>query len=246
MNMTIDISTTTLPPAVQTAVTAFCKSIQDALGDALVSITLYGSAAREDYKPGISDVNILVVTGYLDLSIMNKVLDPVAISRQYAIAPFFLTEANLRSSTDTFPVKFFVMKENYRVLAGQDVLRDMEIRREHLRLRCEQETMNALLRLRRYYILHSGRLLTDIMSLMINSLTDTLYVLVWLKQGSTVPREQVIKVAAEIFDFDAEILQNVASLRTSETSLSAENARHLYGGFVAAVSKIAEQVDQME
>jgi predicted nucleotidyltransferase len=246
MNMTIDLSTTALLPAEQTAVTAFCKSIQEALGDALVSITLYGSATREDYQSGISDINVLVVTKYLDLALMKKVLDPVAISRQYAIAPFFLTVMNLRSSTDIFPIKFFVMKESYRVLEGQDVLCDSDIRREDLRLRCEQETMNLLLRLRRYYILHSGRLLTDMMSRMIKSLIDILYVLVWLKQGSTVPREQVIEVAAKIFDLDAEILRNVAALRATEASLSAADAEHLYDRFMTVVSGIAEQVDQME
>jgi len=186
------------------------------LSDGLVSIALYGSATREDYIPSTSDVNILIVTKYLDIPAMKKVLDPVAISRQYNIAPFFITENDLRTSTDIFPVKFLIMKENYQVLVGQDVLHDLEIKREHLRLRCEQETMNILLQLRRYYILHSGRLLTDIMSRMVKSLTDILYVLILLKQDSTVPREQVFEVAAKIFDFDPQVLQNVATLRTTD------------------------------
>jgi len=70
--------------------------------------------------------------------------------------------------------------------------------------------------------------------------------LISLKQGSTVLREQVIEVAARIFDFDTEILQNVAALRTTEASLSAEDAEHLYDQFMAVVSGIAEQVDQMQ
>jgi len=245
MNMK-DISTTALPPEVQAAVITFCKSIQDLLSDGLVSIALYGSATREDYIPSTSDVNILIVTKYLDIPAMKKVLDPVAISRQYNIAPFFITENDLRTSTDIFPVKFLIMKENYQVLVGQDVLHDLEIKREHLRLRCEQETMNILLQLRRYYILHSGRLLTDIMSRMVKSLTDILYVLILLKQDSTVPREQVFEVAAKIFDFDPQVLQNVATLRTTEALFSDTDAEHLFGKFIGVVSGIAEQVDQME
>ena len=245
MNMK-DLSTTAIPPEVQAAVTTFCKSIQDSLSDDLVSIALYGSATRKDYIPSISDVNILIVTKYLDIPAMKKILDPVVISRQYNITPFFITEKNLRTSTDIFPVKFLIMKENYQVLVGQDVLHDLEIKREHLRLRCEQETMNILLQLRRYYILHSGRLLTDIMSRMVKSLTDILYVLILLKQDSTVPREQVFEVAAKIFDFDPQILRNVAALRTTETLLSDKDAEHLYSKFIGIVSGIAEQVDQME
>lgn len=244
--MTIDVSTTTLPPAVQTAVVTFCRSIEDVMGDALLSVTMYGSATREDYRPKLSDVNILVVTKHLDIPTMRKVLDPVAISRMYAIAPFFLTETNLHSSSNVFPIKFFIMKENYLVLVGQDLLSDIEIGREHLRLRCEQETMNILLRLRRHYILHSGRLLTDVMSRMINSLIDVLYVLISLEQGSTVPREQVIETAANIFDFDADVLKDVVSLRVTERSLSAEEPEDLYDRFMAVVSGIAEEVERME
>ena len=65
--MTIDISTTILPPAVQTAVVTFCRSIEEVMGDALLSVTMYGSATREDYRPKLSDVNILVVTKHLDI-----------------------------------------------------------------------------------------------------------------------------------------------------------------------------------
>lgn len=245
MNMK-DTSTTALPHEVQAAVTTFCKSIQDLLSDNLVSVALYGSATREDYIPSISDVNILIVTKYLDIPSMKKVLDSVAISRQYNIAPFFLTVKNLHTSTDIFPVKFLIMKENYQVLVGEDVLHDLEIKREHLRLRCEQETMNILLQLRRYYILHSGRLLTDIMPRMVKSLTDILYVLILLKQDSTVPREQVFEVAAKIFDFEPKVLQNVVTLRTTEALLSDKDAEYLYGKFIGIVSGIAEQVDQME
>ena len=81
---------------------------------------------------------------------------------------------------------------------------------------------------------------------MVKSLTDILYVLILLKQDSTVPREQVFEVAAKIFDFEPKVLQNVVTLRTTEALLSDKDAEYLYGKFIGIVSGIAEQVDQME
>ncbi|PXF58703.1 MAG: hypothetical protein C4B59_12800 [Candidatus Methanogaster sp.] len=67
-----------------------------------------------------------------------------------------------------------------------------------------------------------------------------------LEQGSTVPREQVIGNAANIFGFDADVLRDVVSLRVTERSLSAEESEDLYGRFMAVVSGIAEEVERME
>ncbi|MCP4664105.1 MAG: hypothetical protein GY856_52645 [bacterium] len=125
-------------------------------GDNVQSITLYGSAMRKDYRPGRSNVNLLVVLGKIDVAILRSVLDHVVKGRRYGIAPFFITETNLRSSTDVFPVKFLAIQESYCVLWGRDILRELEISRAHLRLRCEQEVKNLLLRLRRHFLMSGG------------------------------------------------------------------------------------------
>ena len=152
---TMDLSNTPLGDEEQAALRAFCEALQDALDDNLRSVTLYGSAARDDFLPRKSDINLLVVLERIDVAILKGILDPVAIGRRWGIAPFLITEKNLRASTDVFPVKFLSMQESYRVLLGIDILGGLTIRREHLRLRCEQEFKNILLRLRRHYLLES-------------------------------------------------------------------------------------------
>ena len=50
-----------LPDSIRAGVDRFCERLQNALGDQLVSIVLYGGLAEGEYSPGHSDVNVMVV-----------------------------------------------------------------------------------------------------------------------------------------------------------------------------------------
>ena len=245
MKESIDLSGTKLSDKEKASVATFCEVLHDVSDLGVKSITLYGSAARDDYRPGKSDINLLVVLERIDVPILKSVLDPVARGRRHSISPFFITEADLRSSADVFPVKFLAMQESYKVLLGSDVLGEMKIAREHIRLRCEQEIKNVLLRLRRYYVMGGGRKLTQMMSSMIGGFLETLRVVVSLTQKNLPSREEVVNVAAKMFEFDAEILRNVSDLRDRGTSLPNKEAEQLYGKFMAVVDRVAQITDQM-
>lgn len=245
MKQSIDLSETKLSAKKQASIKAFCRALHDVPDLKVQSITLYGSAVRDDYRPRASDINLLVVLERIDVSTLKSMVNPVARGRRHGIAPFIATEADLRSSADVFPVKFLAMQESYRVLFGSDVLADLKIAREHIRLRCEQEIKNVLLRLRRYYVMRGGRRLAQMMSQMVGGLLDTLRVVVLLDQKDLPSREAVATIAAERFTFDAEILQNVIGLRTRRSPLPRREAEKLYDQFMATVSTIAQAVDQM-
>lgn len=242
---TVDLSGTPLGGEEQAAVLGFCKALQGAPDVPLRSVSLYGSAARGDFRPNKSDINLLVVVKRIDVAILKCVVEPTAIGRRWGIAPFFITEKNLCASTDVFPVKFLAMQECYRVLVGHDVLGGLTIRREHLRLRCEQEFKNVLLRLRHHYIVRAGRDLTDLMGQMIGGVMETLRAAVCLTGEDTPPRRETAGAAAESFGVDAGVLDRVQDLRNRDSPLSKEEEEVLYDAFMATVEKVAHAVDQM-
>lgn len=245
MNEPSDLSGTKLSEQEKDSLTALCRTLSDISDIDVKCICLYGSAARNDYRPGKSDINILVVLERIDVPILKKVLDPVLRGRRHGIAPFFITEMNLRSSADVFPVKFLAMQESYRVLSGSDLLGNLKIGREHLRLRCEQQIKNLLLRMRRHYIMASGRALTQMMSRAIGGLLETLRVVVSLTGQDLPSRDEIVDVAAEKLDLDAGTLRDVSDLRDRDTSLPPKDAEELYGRFMNVVDKAAQTVDQM-
>ncbi|MHC4628471.1 MAG: nucleotidyltransferase domain-containing protein [Planctomycetota bacterium] len=245
MRESIDLSGTKLSDDEKGSVIALCRTLSDMSDIDVKCICLYGSAARDDYRPGKSDINILVVLEHIDVPVLKKVLDPVSRGRRHGIAPFFITEMNLRSSADVFPVKFLAMQESYQVLSGCNLLGSLDIGREHLRLRCEQQIKNLLLRMRRHYIMASGRGLTQMMSRAIGGLLETMRVLVSLTGQDLPSRDEIVDVGAERFDLDADTLQDVSALRDRDTSLPPKEAEELYSRFMAVVDKVAQVADQM-
>ena len=242
----IDLSESGLGTTERTALVDYCQALWDAPSCDVQSIILYGSALREDYRPGRSDINLLVVQETIDVSILNSVVDTVSGGQRYGFAPFFLTAVDLRSSADVFPVKFLMMQDSYQVLLGEDVLGSLRISQGNLRLRCEQQTKNLLLRLRRHYVMGGGRRRTEMLSRTIGGFLETLRVIVSLGEGTLPPRAEVLDAAAGAFDLDAELLRNVVALRDLDGSLTSEDADRLYDGFMATVERVAHFTDQQD
>ena len=130
----------------------FAKRLEAALGGRLVSLLLYGSAARGTHVAGRSDVNTLLVCDAADESLFAA-LGPVLRDwlRGGHPAPLILTAAEWRGSADVFPIEYEDMREAHRLLAGRDPWSDIRVERDDLRRQLERELMGKLVRLRQAY-----------------------------------------------------------------------------------------------
>jgi len=63
-------------------------------------------------------------------------------------SPLLLSDEELRTSTDCFPIEFHDMQERRRVLFGSDVIQDLPIDKTFYRAQVEMELRAKLLRLR--------------------------------------------------------------------------------------------------
>jgi hypothetical protein len=117
--------------------------------DRLISVVLYGSAAGSDYHGEYSDLNVLCV--------LTEV-SPAALGDSEPIfkwwrgrgnpSPLLLSEEEVRTSTDCFPIEFHDMAERRRVLFGKDVIEGLPIDKVFYRAQVEHELRAKLLRLR--------------------------------------------------------------------------------------------------
>src|SRR5207247_6292058 len=130
----------------------FAAAVAAALGDRLVALLLYGSAARGTHVPGRSDVNTLLICDAVDDALFAR-LD--AAVREWGRAghpaPLILTEREWQTSADAFAIEYEDMREAHRLLAGRDPWRGVTVQREHLRRQLEHELMGKLVRLRQAY-----------------------------------------------------------------------------------------------
>lgn len=148
--------------------TRMVRALQEGLGPKLVSVVLYGSAARGDYHKARSDMNLLLVLE--DLAVLTLEALTPAVTRWRARghhAPRLFTQASLAESADVFPIEFLDIRSGRLVLQGDDPFAKIEIRAQNLRLQCERELREKLMRLQEGYVeCHARRrdlewLLTD-------------------------------------------------------------------------------------
>jgi hypothetical protein len=140
---------------------AFADQIAQGLGTRLVTLLLYGSAARQSEggpDPGgaVAAMNtLLIVSGSAaggDGELFGRLVTPV---RSWVAAghppPLIMTEREWRDSADAFPVEYQDIREAHRVLAGRDPWQGISMERDHVRRQLEHELMGKLMHLRQAY-----------------------------------------------------------------------------------------------
>lgn len=120
-----------------------------ALGDRLESILLYGSAARNEFDSGHSDLNILILTRRLD----RQTLALAAPLLLWWLGlgnpqPLLFTLEEFRRSTDAFPIEIHDIQLAHRLLHGSNPLDGLTVDRALHRAQLEHELRAKLLRLR--------------------------------------------------------------------------------------------------
>jgi predicted nucleotidyltransferase len=123
--------------------------LQKAQQERLLSVILYGSAATGDHHQDFSDLNVLcVLTQVTPRELAAS--EPVFKWWRGAgnPAPLLLSEEEVRTSTDCFPIEFHDMQERRRVLFGKDVIDGLVIDKTFYRAQVEHELRAKLLRLR--------------------------------------------------------------------------------------------------
>jgi predicted nucleotidyltransferase len=123
--------------------------LKHAQSDRLRSVILYGSAASGEHNEQFSDINVLCVLTRITPA---ELADSAPIFEWWRSlgnpSPLLLSEEELRTSTDCFPIEFHDMQERRRVLFGPDVIQDLVIDRAFYRAQVEMELRTKLLRLR--------------------------------------------------------------------------------------------------
>jgi predicted nucleotidyltransferase len=237
---------TALPPTLQEGLAVFCEQLLDILKARLVSAILYGGLAKGEYVPETSDVNLMIVLDKVTVDALDHVAPVIqGGARDFRLSAMLVGESDLRRSAEVFPIKFLDMQRNHRVLWGKDVLANLTISRDHVRLRCAQEINNLLLRLRQFYVqrAHRPELIESTLTRAISSFLTSLSTLVELKTGRVLPTKSGVIFAVPEIGLDSRPLQEVFALKQGELKPNLDGLKHLYDDFMMTVQQAAELVD---
>jgi hypothetical protein len=213
----------------------------------LVSIILYGSGARGDYIPGVSDLNFLIVLSDEAISEIGRALNLIRKWRKRRVAtPLFLTQQYILRSLDSFPLEFWDMQRFHQIVYGLDVLKSLTIRRPDLRLQCEREVKGKLLHLRQNYLNSDGKTwrLQALLSISVSGFATIFNALLLLKdQAPENHRQDIFLKTARAFELNADVFAQVLAIRQKKLKPKKIQLLRLTEAYIEEIRKLAEKVD---
>lgn len=225
------------------------ERLTGALGETLVAIVLYGSAARGEQVAKRSDFNVLVIV---------RTLTPAALRASASTAqewvaggnppPLILTEAEWRSSRDVFAMEVADILERHRVLAGALPAEPSAVDPAHLRHQLEFEAMGKLLALRQG-IIAAGSSTERELQLLAASKSAVLVLFrtllrVHRESGADGPEEVVRRVAARV-GFDAAPFLEVVAHVKGTAAIPASRADAVLSAYHAGLERFVAHVDAL-
>ncbi len=238
-----------IPKTPQEVFPEILADLKGAYGEGLQSVILYGSGARGDYVPGKSDINFLVVLAEDAAGDLDRIAPSISGWKKRSVAtPLFMTKAYIRSSLDVYPIEFLTMKRHYRVVHGEDVLKDLAFDREILRRQCERELKGKWMLLRTGF-LETAERAKDLKRLMAGSITAFLSIFAALLEikGREIPggRREVVTAVAEAYGFNADPFLTCIDLREGKKDLSHQDLKKAFQSYAEEIAKLVTAVDKL-
>jgi hypothetical protein len=224
--------------------------LRKALGPELVSVVLYGSAARGEHHADFSDINILCVL---------KAVTPVELRASEPVfrwwmdqgnpPPLMLSEHEVVTSTDCFAIEFHDMQQHHRILHGKDVVSQLVVDRKFYRAQVERELRAKLLRVRT----KAASVLSDkeaLARLLADSLSTFCvlfrHALLLSDAEDLVGNRAVVERAAQVFGIDVKPFLQLLEAREEKAKLKTIDAVQLLGSYLRELSIVVDAVDRLE
>ena len=216
------------------------------LGDRY-SAVLYGSAARDEFVQGRSDINVLMVLDDVGPASLRALAPSFGAWRKAAQEPpLLLSRSEWLEAADAFPIEISDMRAGYRVLRGADPLELVTVERADLRRALEREFRGKLLRLRQGYVTLSNdpASLSGVAAESVGTIL-VLYRGLLTLLGREVPREAaaLVSAAAAAAGFPRDALARVMAGR-GDRGWRCTTAE--FEAYLNAVAQTAEYVDHLQ
>jgi predicted nucleotidyltransferase len=224
----------------------FVREVSDAVGDRLRAASLFGSAARDEWIEGVSDVNVLVLVDRIDAALLSRIAGAATGAVSRGVTPLLMELDEWARAADVFAIELADMKDYAIRLHGDDPAAGATVHTATLRLQAERELRAKLLHL------HAGMLLAAadparLGQLLIHALPSfTTYLRALLRlSGATVPRSarDVIVAGCELAGAESDAFMSVHEARTGRRSLEVALSDPLADSFNDSATRLAGYVD---
>jgi predicted nucleotidyltransferase len=223
--------------------------LQKSFGNQLISVVLYGSAAVGDHDRSYSDYNVLCV---LDQVTPRELARAEEIFRWFRErgnpAPLLLSEREAATSTDCFPIEFYDIRAQHRILHGRDIVDGIDIDMCFYRAQVEHELRSKLLRLRQKAsgVLSEKDLLRQLLADSLSTFCVLFrHSLILTGHEAPARKRDVIAQCARSFDFDAAGFDRLLDLREEKIKPRDLDPGAVLEGYLRGIGAVVDAVDRV-
>jgi len=229
---------------------AITEDFKGIFGKDLLALILYGSGAAGDYIPGKSDINFLILLTGEGMDQLDKAFETVARWRKRKVAtPLFMTEEDMVSSLDSYPIEFLNIKANHVVVYGEDILSRISFKAYPLRLQCERELKGKIFHLRSGFLETEGRAkpIRELIKISLTAFISLFKALLFLK-GIDIPRgrREIIQAVAGEYSVDPAIFLTCTDIKESVDRVAASDMKAVFEAYLKEITKLSQVVDRLD
>ncbi len=238
------------PPAIAAVLERLQTELARAAGNNLAGLLVYGGLARGRYRPGKSDVNVVVLLREATAEALAAIAPALRAARRSAgVLPMILTPAEVEQAAKVFPITFLDIKEHHVLLDGEDPFAELQVPREMIRLRLVQELRNRTIRLRRRLVALADdpEMLQQTLACVARPLAIDVAALLRLA-GKEVPQEDrtsaIYQAAAGAFGIDGGALDELVQLRLDGKPTG--DPLPLFGRVLRCLEQLTDQAERLK
>lgn len=221
--------------------------IQQALGDQLLAVVLYGSSASGDYIEGQSDYNMLLLAKEWRSCDLDAMRDPLKKWLEIGNpAPLCFTQERFKAAADVFPMEMLDISESHRVLYGDDPVKNIEVDLSHLRHQVEFELRSKLLKLRQAY-LQLRKPEKDLHQLLVNTLSSFQAVCRGALRlfSNEIPTDKLAATRdlGKQLNVPIDSFETIYRLKKDPALVKTQNMAELFDRYLEQIEAILDQID---
>lgn len=225
------------------------QNLKEIYNEKLVSIVLYGSCASNACENDFSDINIIVVINNLlaiDLKKANSALKDFMKTKNPL--PLFMDKDEWFNSCDVYPIEYSDIKDRYAILYGEDIVKPLILEKTNLRLQCEHEVKNLLIKLRQNYLAQSDDLKS--IEVLLKKSSKSFFalfraILRLTEEKVSFDHEEVINSLYEKVKIDKDVFLKLLNLRTDSKAISKAEYEITIQKLIDSTNEILKYIDRM-
>ena len=223
------------------------ESLKAELGENLASVIAFGSQANvEDTK---NNLNLMIVTNTLNAENLYAISKPIQkwVKAKNPI-PVIMNRDEWYSSFDVYAIEYSDIRENYRLIYGENLVQSIGINKYFLRLECESELKSLLLKYKNNFLMNvrSDKEMKKVLSQVIKTLLVIFRSVLRLHDCAVPYRAiDIIEFVSNYLNFNKIVMLKLAKVKYEGDDYTKQELMYIEAELVKDIQHILKQVDAM-